>query len=110
VGRDLTVTRRGRRQERNVKTIAATAMLGAHTQRISLTRMARPRLVRNGRMLSGDTSSGLIGKKYRLSLNGAKKATPRPPFVRASRTPCDAMARNRNSHTCFALSAPAPDL
>jgi hypothetical protein len=61
-------------------------------------------------MLSGDTSSGLVGKKYRFSLNGAKKATPRPPFVRASSTPCDAMARKRNSHTCFARSAPAPDL
>jgi hypothetical protein len=59
-------------------------------------------------MLSGDTASGLSGKKYRLSLNGAKKATPRPPFVSASSTPCDAMHRNRNSHTWFQLSGPVP--
>jgi hypothetical protein len=85
-------------------------MLGAHTQRISLSRMATPRLVRNALMLSGDTASGLIGKKYRFGLNGAKKATPRPPFVSASSNPCDARARNRNSHTPFARSGPAPDL
>src|SRR6266571_1519501 len=107
MGRGLAVTRRGRRQERYIKTVAAKPMLGAQTQRISLTRIARPRLVRNCLMLSGETASGRSGKKYRLSLNGAKKATPRPPFVRAS---SDAMHRNRNSHTCFARSAPAPDL
>jgi hypothetical protein len=38
-------------------------------------------------MLSGETRSGLYGKKYRFGLNGAKKATPGPPLVSASSNP-----------------------
>jgi hypothetical protein len=83
-------------------------MLGAHTHFISFMRIASPRLVRNSLMLSGETASGLVGKKYRFSLNGAKKATPKPPSVSASSTPCDAMHRKRNSHTWFQLSGPVP--
>jgi len=37
--------------------------------------------------LMGETWIGVQGRKYRLEENGEKKATPRPPFVRASRMP-----------------------
>jgi hypothetical protein len=82
-------TRRGggRSQARNSNTTVARPTLGAHTQRISFKRMATPRLVRNALMLSGETSSGLYGKKYRFALKGAKKATPGPPLVSASSNP-----------------------
>lgn len=38
-------------------------------------------------------------KKYRLLENGAKKATPCPPFVKASKNPCEAVATDRYSDT-----------
>src|SRR5205085_10107910 len=34
---------------------------------------------------------GRHGKKYRWLLKGAKNAMPRPPFVMASRRPCEAV-------------------
>jgi hypothetical protein len=37
--------------------------------------------------LIGETWIGVQGKKYRSDENGEKKATPRPPFVSASRKP-----------------------
>src|SRR5262245_33470727 len=37
--------------------------------------------------LSGETSIGRNGNKYRVQEMGAKSAMPRPPFVRASKTP-----------------------
>jgi len=37
--------------------------------------------------LIGETWMGLQGKKYRSAEKGEKKATPRPPFVSASRRP-----------------------
>src|SRR5207237_8523934 len=42
----------------------------------------------------GDTSNGRHGKKNRRLLNGEKNATPRPPFVIASRIGCDTTAVN----------------
>lgn len=41
----------------------------------------------------GDTSIGRTGKKYRVVSNGQKKATPKPPLVTASSSPCDIPAR-----------------
>jgi hypothetical protein len=42
---------------------------------------------------------GRQGKKYRLFSKGAKKATPRPPLVRASRIPWDTVDRNKNPNS-----------
>jgi hypothetical protein len=38
---------------------------------------------------------GRHGKKQRSFTNGAENATPPPPDVIASSTPCDAVARKR---------------
>jgi hypothetical protein len=43
----------------------------------------------------GDTSIGLHGKKYRSLLNGANKATPRPPFVSISSNVCESVDKNK---------------
>lgn len=39
---------------------------------------------------------GLKEKKYLVESNGAKNATPRPPFVIASRRPCEAVTKKKN--------------
>jgi hypothetical protein len=57
--------------------------------------MATPLGVKNSVMPSGETSTGLKGKKYRVLSNGAKKAIPRPPLVRASKRPCEAVAKKK---------------
>src|SRR5580765_7156318 len=44
---------------------------------------------------SGATGIGRHGKKYRLLVNGAKNATPRPPSVIASKNPWDAVATGK---------------
>jgi hypothetical protein len=43
----------------------------------------------------GDTLMGRKGKKKRAFENGEKNATPKPPFVIASRIPWDAAAKNK---------------
>jgi hypothetical protein len=45
--------------------------------------------VRNRFGLNGDTSIGRQGRKNLCSLSGEKKATPRPPFVMASKISCN---------------------
>ena len=44
-----------------------------------------------------------------MSSNGAKNATPEPPSVIASSTPCEAVARNRKSQTAARRPVPARD-
>lgn len=46
----------------------------------------------------GETIMGLSGKKYLSLSNGAKNATPIPPFVIASSTACDDVAIKRYNH------------
>ncbi len=41
---------------------------------------------------------GRNGAKYRVSSNGLSSATPRPPFVKASRMPCEAVAKKRKKN------------
>jgi len=36
---------------------------------------------------------------YRLLLNGAKKATPKPPLVRASKRPWDRVDKHKNPNS-----------
>ena len=46
-----------------------------------------PRELKKDFILIGETWIGVQGRKYRFGEKGEKKATPRPPFVRASRRP-----------------------
>jgi len=64
---------------------AANGAAGSQTHRASLASTARPHALKKRRTPSGETTAS----------NGAKNATPMPPSVIASRTPCDAVARNR---------------
>jgi len=70
---------------------------GNQTHASSLRRTLRPRSLRTALTLNGDTRIGLTGKKYRTLSNGARNATPSPPSVNASRNPCEAVARKRQS-------------
>ena len=72
---------------------------GAHSQTTSLVSTSTPRREKNDQTPIGDTSIGRAGKCQRVSTNGAKKATPRPPLVKASRSPCEAAARASTSHS-----------
>ena len=47
-------------------------------------------------MLKGETSITRIGAKYLSPDHGQKNATPRPPLVKESRIPCDAVATSTN--------------
>jgi hypothetical protein len=60
---------------------------GSQIQTTSLFSTDHPRELRKDFMLIGETRIGVHGKKYRFDEKGERKATPRPPFVRASRTP-----------------------
>ena len=54
-------------------------------------RMTRnPRVVIKPAADIGETGIGRHGRKYSVLSKGAKKATPRPPLVIASNSPCDA--------------------
>src|SRR5205823_9601327 len=58
---------------------------------ISLNITAAPRPLKNGPTPIGETLMGRHGKKYRVVSNGEKNATPNPPLVIASSTPCEAV-------------------
>src|SRR5215212_6483448 len=53
----------------------------------------------------GDTCTGRKGKKYRSPLNGAKSATPRPPFVSMSSAACDAAASEKKAASALRFGA-----
>lgn len=46
---------------------------------------------------TGDTCTGCHGKKYLVLSKGEKKATPNPPFVIASNTPCETVATKKKT-------------
>ena len=75
--------------------IAAIKDAGSHTHKNSLFKTNQPRLLKNAPMLMGDTAIGVQGKKYRSLLKGENKAIPRPPLVKASRTPWLAASRKK---------------
>jgi len=54
-----------------------------------------PCALKNSLTPIGDTMTGRTGKKYLVVSNGEKNATPNPPFVIASSTPCDAVQRKK---------------
>src|SRR2546429_8930891 len=70
---------------------------------ISLIITAAPRPLKNPPTPIGETLIGRHGRKYRIVSNGEKNATPNPPSVMASSTPCEAVApknSQRNLHHC----------
>jgi hypothetical protein len=66
---------------------------GSQIQTSSFLKTDQPLTVKKDLILIGETWIGVHGKKYRFEEKGDKKATPRPPFVRASRNPWLAQAR-----------------
>jgi hypothetical protein len=60
---------------------------GTHIHISSLNRTVNPLGLRNLSILSGETSIGVHGKKYRSLVKGDSRAIPLPPFVRASNIP-----------------------
>jgi hypothetical protein len=89
--------RRTKRSRRCLTALPASqmAVAGIQTTNSSLAMTARPPPEKNRRIEIGDTTMGRHGKKNRSAEKGAKKATPKPPLVSASRRPCDTVARNR---------------
>ena len=88
---------RGSLTRRTAHVAASAARHGAHSHTTSLVSTSRPRREKNDHTPIGETSIGRTGKCQRVSTNGAKKATPRPPLVIASSRPCDAAARASTS-------------
>src|SRR4029077_18886128 len=82
----------------------ATTAQGSQIQRSSERRTRRPQLEKKGATPMGDTTRTRHGKKHRRFENGLKKATPRPPVVIASRTPCDAVARKTIANAASGLA------
>ena len=70
-------------------------MQGNTTHINSLLTTIHPREDMKFFMPIGDTRITRIsqGKKYLLSLNGAKTATPNPPVVKASKIKCETVAK-----------------
>ena len=54
--------------------------------------ISTPLLEKNRLTLIGETSIGRHGKKYLALLNGANRATPRPPFVSISSKGCEGVS------------------
>jgi hypothetical protein len=80
---------------RRAQAVVTTKADGIQIQTISLMITAQALLLEKNRSPIGETSIGVQGKKYRVLLNGARNATPKPPLVKASRTPCDAVATKK---------------
>ena len=60
---------------------------GTQIHNISLFSTIKPRSLKNALMPNGETSIGVHGKKYLLLEKGDSKAIPRPPLVKASKSP-----------------------
>jgi hypothetical protein len=79
------------------RTTPAMMVAGSHTHKNSLQITSSPRALKNESPM-GETLMGRNGKRYRVSSNGAKNATPRPPSVIASKAPCDAVTTKKYEH------------
>ena len=60
---------------------------GSQTHKSSLLITIKPHLLKKGPMPIGETTIGVHGKKYLVFSKGDNKAIPKPPLVKASRTP-----------------------
>jgi hypothetical protein len=68
---------------------------GSQIHIASLARIRTPCELKNSLTPIGDTRTGRTGKKYLVVSNGEKNATPNPPFVIASSTPCETVQREK---------------
>ncbi len=74
------------------------AAIAKSQKRANSERMTRsPRGVINPAADIGETGIGRQGRKYLELSNGAKNATPPPPLVIASKSPCDAVISAKKS-------------
>ena len=73
------------------------AIDGIQTQTNSFMIVAAPAELKNA-MPIGDDTIGRHGKKNRVAMNGAKKATPRVPSTMASKTEWEAVATKKNAN------------
>lgn len=55
----------------------------------------------------GDDTIGRHGKKKRVALNGARKATPKVPSTIASRTECDAVDAKKSANSAKRFILPS---
>jgi hypothetical protein len=70
-------------------------IVGSQIHVASLARIRNASPVKKSPIPMGETATGRYVKKYRLVSNGEKNATPRPPSVMASRTPCEAVQKKK---------------
>jgi hypothetical protein len=68
---------------------------GSQIHTSSFLNTGQPPGVKKDLILIGETWIGVQGRKYRFEEKGDKKATPRPPFVRASRKPWLTQAKKK---------------
>ena len=71
---------------------------GIQTQIISLFNTRQPHSLKKLVIPIGETVIGRNGKKKRVLSNGAKKATPNPPVVIASRIGWEAVHKKKNAN------------
>jgi len=79
---------------------------GIHTQTNSFIIVAAPAELKNDNPM-GDDMIGRHGRRKRVALNGAKKATPKVPSTIASRTECEAVAAKKNANSANRLNVPS---
>jgi hypothetical protein len=71
---------------------------GVQTQMNSFMIVAAPAGLKNASPI-GDDAIGRHGKKKRVGVKGARKATPRVPSTIASRNACEAVAAKKNPNS-----------
>lgn len=79
---------------------------GIHTQTNSFMIVLAPAALKNDSPM-GDDMIGRHGRKKRVALNGAKKATPNVPSTIASRTECEAVATKKSANSAARLIIPS---
>jgi hypothetical protein len=87
------------------RTIVITTADGNHIHFSSL-KMTRMPLAEKKSIPIGDTSISRHLKKYRPLSNGAKNATPKPPFVIESNIPCETVDINKKRKVTSRLRLP----
>lgn len=78
---------------------------GIHTQTNSFINVSAPAELKKA-IPMGDDTIGRHGRKNRVELSGAKKATPNVPSTMASSTECEAVAAKKNASSPIRLIIP----
>jgi len=95
-----------KKRERN-QGASMTSKEGIHTQTNSFAIVAAPAELKKA-IPMGDETIGRHGRKNRVGLNGAKKATPNVPSTIASRNACEAVAAKKEANSARRLIVPLP--